>query len=335
MSQGYTLVETVVVIAIAGLLLVGLAMFVGRSFNVSREQFEQARITEDARLEMERISDAIRNARYIDLNGNGFTSDAGETWLQTGEDYAISVFTNIDADAAAERVRYFVETAEPRHLMRGVLEAPFTGTETVSVLMRSLENYGDSTPIFTYFGSNGTQIPAPVTAVNLAATARVGITLVVDVNPQQLPGAANVTTDVTPRSSICDAGNCQAVGNGCIIIPNIPLGPYSYVSNSFIEDGGQTCKAYCQTPEATSCCPWGATYSWDGGAVVTGSCACGEPTYPSPLPDNVNYGDYTQYYKDKWAYCNALGQFGAVSCDPTCELLPNSTGRCTWECQSG
>ncbi len=332
LRTGYTLVEMVVVVGITGLLVVALTVFIGRSFGVSREQFEQVRITEDARLEIERISDTLRNARFVDLNGNGVTDESGEHWLLSGDSFDVSVYTNVDDDTEAELVRYAVDAADPRVLTRTVRQAPFTGEATTEVLMRTLFNYEQAEPIFTFFAGNGSQLPTPVAAVNRAATARIQINFIVDANPAQRPAAAVITTDVSPRSSACAAGNCQGVGNGCLPKSGTALGPYDYSSNSFVEDGGQACRTYCQTAGATATCPWYSTYAWDGGSSVSAYCSCITPTYPSPLPDTVAYGQYTPYYKDKWEYCNTLGQYGSVVCDPGLDFDP--TGQCTYECQA-
>lgn len=321
-------------VAIASLLIIALTVFVGRSFTISREQFEQVRITEDARLELERISDALRNARYVDRNNNGVTSDPQEGWLLAGGANSIAVFTNIDADSDAELVRYFVDSAAATELKRGVTQlqgTTVTGSEQVTTLSRSLRNIEQAQPLFTYYAQNNAIIPAPVSAGNLAAVARVGLALAVDASPAQKPDAAFIATDVAPRTTSCTTGACQA-GAACVPKPGTPVGPFPYSSNSFIEDGGQACKAHCATPGVTEACPWGSSFSWDGANTVTGYCTCGTPTFPSPLPDIRTYGQYTSYYKEKWEFCNAQGQQGQAVCNPGYELNPGSTGECAYGC---
>lgn len=337
-QSGYSLVEMIVAIGIASILIVGLTIFVGRAFTVSREQFEQVRITEDARLELERMSDALRNARYVDRNNNGVTSDPQEGWLLAGGTNDIIVYTNVDADADAELVRYFVNPSNAHELQRSVTQlqgTAITANEKVETLTRSLRNGDNNQSLFLYYAANGTLIPAPVSSSNLASVARVGIVLIIDANDKQKPDAAIIATDVTPRTTVCSGSNCQSAGSGCTQPAGIPLGPYLYASNSFIEDAGQTCKAHCDTvPADGQACPWYTNVAWDQSALVTAYCSCETPAYPSPLPDIVTYGNYTNYYKEKWNFCGSTGQEGNVVCNPGYELNPGSTGQCTYSCEN-
>lgn len=178
------------------ILLAAMTILVTREFGISREQTEQVRITEDARVQMERMSDAIRDARSTDFNGDKLATLPGEPWLQSGDQYDITFLTNIDNESELELVHYFLEGTE---LKRGVRD-PYTSSvesEQVTTIAKSLRNRARGVALFQYFP--GAELAGPV--VDVKGVKQVQITMVIDVNENQEPGAATVSTVVTPRAS--------------------------------------------------------------------------------------------------------------------------------------
>jgi prepilin-type N-terminal cleavage/methylation domain-containing protein len=179
LNRGFTVIEVVVAITIAGLLIGALSFLIGRTSGISRSVFEQVRIVEDARKEMRRITQAIRNAR--DVND--------EFWLLAGGPYMLQLYTNVDTDTDAELVRYFLEGTD---LKRGVIQ-PQDGAyppdaEQVTILARSLRNIEQNEPLFTFDAENSSEVN------------RVSLDLIVDASPTQRPPAAHVAVDaVVPR----------------------------------------------------------------------------------------------------------------------------------------
>lgn len=184
MNRGLTLVELSIGIAVGMILLGVLVLFMTRGVNLSREQTEQKRITEDARVQMERMSDAIRDARSIDVTNDGAATLPSENWRQGGSDYDIQFYSNIDEDPEIERVHYFLDGVE---LKRGLRDPYSSVEETVVVVARSIRNRERQRPLFTFTSGEG--------------QTQVGIVLLVDVNPRQAPGVAEVATIVVPRAS--------------------------------------------------------------------------------------------------------------------------------------
>lgn len=197
--KGVSLVGLLLGVAIGGILIAALALFSTRGFGVVREQTEQVRITEDARIQMEHMSDTIRDAHSIDVNGDQLANLTEERWLQVGEDFDIQFLTNFDTDADLERLHYFLEGTELKLGMRDPYTVP-EEQEKVTVVARSLRNRAQNVPLFRYYSATGdAAMSAPVVASD--AVKRVEITLLVDVNEQQDPGAATVATIVAPRAS--------------------------------------------------------------------------------------------------------------------------------------
>lgn len=76
LRRGFSIVEMMFVVAVASLLIVGVTVLIGRFFTVSRTQFELTRTTEDARIHLGRMTEAIRNARTVQCASGGTTTSA-------------------------------------------------------------------------------------------------------------------------------------------------------------------------------------------------------------------------------------------------------------------
>lgn len=197
--KGVSLVGLLLGVAIGGILIAALALFSTRGFGVVREQTEQVRITEDARIQMERMSDTIRDARSIDVNGDQLANLPEERWLQVGEDFDIQFLTNFDTDADLERLHYFLEGTELKLGMRDPYTAPLD-QEKVEIVAKSLRNVAENLPLFRYYSATGdVALTTPIVAPD--AVKRVEIILLVDVNERQEPPSATVSTIVAPRAS--------------------------------------------------------------------------------------------------------------------------------------
>lgn len=200
------------VVAGGAILIVALVLFVGRSFDISREHFEQVRITEDARIQIDRVSNAIRNAQYVDCDGDGRTDGLNEHWLKVAEDDDLEIYADIDGDGATELVRFYVEVGTLTELKRQVVPegaeaCDFSAAGETQVLMRTLRNNEQAEAVFSYFsGSDKVELGTPVTA--LTSVDRLGIRFFVDVTEDQYPPAAEVATEVTVRSAPCSSDAC-------------------------------------------------------------------------------------------------------------------------------
>lgn len=196
LRQGFSLVELLIGIAVLGILIAAVTALSGRFFTVSRTQFEQTRTTEEARVQLERITDIVRNGRAIDCDGNPQTDTPAEGWLQTANATSITFYSNVDSDAAAERVTYEQVGAD---LVRTVDQDSPTACSfvagTPNIVAHSLYN-STAQPLFAYVGAGGATLAPPI---DLKAVTRVKVLLVVDSDGANLSNAALITTDITPR----------------------------------------------------------------------------------------------------------------------------------------
>jgi prepilin-type N-terminal cleavage/methylation domain-containing protein len=189
--SGLTFIELLVVIAIAGIMIVALTMIVGRVYSVYHQQIEQGLITEDARIQIERVSKNIRNMRSY---------CQGASIRQFG-DYSLQMISNLD-NGTDQVVRYYLDGTD---LKRDITQfngdsyscLVATGTKQTVTLIHTVRNQTMSTPIpiFSYYNANGAieTDPAKVVLIKIA--------LDIDVNLQQWPPAMEVSTEVSLRNT--------------------------------------------------------------------------------------------------------------------------------------
>lgn len=185
MSRGFTIIEAMVGVAISALIIAAISLFFTRGIAINRATYEQVLTTEEARLQIDRVADVLRNARD---NGE-------EKWLVSAGDNEVVVYSNTDGDADNEKVRFVVEGGG---LKRGVTQPG--ANEVVQVVASHVRNAGEGRPVFTYYDKSGGLLPAE--GVSAASVQRIGIALLVDVNDQQAPGVTEISTIVTPRVTL-------------------------------------------------------------------------------------------------------------------------------------
>ena len=201
-TRGFGLIELLMATAAAMILIGAISLFVTRGTSLQREQAEQVRITETARRQLEKLTDAIRDARSLDLNGDGLATTPGELWLQAGEDNRIVFYTNFDKDSELEQVRYELEGTT---LVLGMRDPYDAETEEVNTIATGIRNLEIGQALFEYLPPDGdSALPTPVQAAS--EVKRVGIHFTVDINPNQPPPAAVIDTLVAPRAANLRAG---------------------------------------------------------------------------------------------------------------------------------
>lgn len=150
--SGFSTVEIIIGIAIAGLLITALALLLGRIVTTYRGQFSQVLSTEDLRNRLTRINATIQNARNVDVNSNG-NIDTGEEWLLSAGDNEIKVYSNADDDPDSEVVHYYLDGTS---LYRGVVNPDGEGqynldSEAAVKVSDNVANIANNKPLFTFY----------------------------------------------------------------------------------------------------------------------------------------------------------------------------------------
>ncbi len=332
---GLTAIEVLMALLVLGIMVIVIALFVGQSFGVKREHFEQTRNTEGARVQIERISDAIRNARNVDCDGDGQT-DENEFWIQEAEPYALTIHTNIDDDNEVERVRYYVEEGSSELRMRVEHDNPAPNCEyppgqtTDQTIIKSLRNRmdGNDQALFGYYVASvggAVEMSYPVEKANISL---VRIFMNVDVDTEKGPSDAMIETMVDPRG--LKQRSC----------PSMATTNFSYnYDDDFVPAAFNECMDYCGGEQpGGGCCWWHVDFThWDGdpyGEVQT-QCSCTPFFISSYLTKvNLNTEDYTDYVKACLTFNGGLcgdGNLGIPYCEPGC-METGVQGQCACDC---
>lgn len=341
--RGFSLIEMLVALAVGSVIIVALTMFVGRAFNVSREHFEQVRITEEAGTQLDRIVDSLRNARNKDCNGDGQTTEAGEYWLQGAQANLLTILTNADSDEEVERVVFFSDGSELKRTVTqldGSCQA--VGSPETIVMTRFLRNATEGEDLFEYYkkGSGSPELMADPESA-LREVAFVNTKLIIDVEEQQYPPAIRLATATSPR------------GNGNGMCPaKEPITIEKTATGNFIADAFNECLDYCGTYEDASgaqYCPWmGVPVVADATGGSKTICLCEQAHVPSGLNDNSNNcrvsgsNSITDYTRRCWGEDTDPGANDNRICAPDKQgvvysdmkgMDPGSAGECGCQCK--
>ena len=102
MKKGFTLIETLVTIAIFTLVMGALFGFIVLAYRTQSYTWQQSQATDEAQRGIEIMVKEIREARV---------GDDGAYIIEKAEDYEFIFYSDIDKDEEVERVRYFIKPA--------------------------------------------------------------------------------------------------------------------------------------------------------------------------------------------------------------------------------
>jgi len=188
MNKGFNLIESLITI---GIFILGLGAVTGSIFGLYQTyyySFQQMQAIEEARNGVEIMIKQTREAKQ---------GDDGAYVIEKADDYEFIFYSDIDKDNETERVRYFIDGSD---FKKGVIEplgAPpkyIVDSEKISILSKYVRNLP---PIFHYFDGAGNELPAPA---RLKDTKTMRINLVVNVDPNRLPGNFTLESDVQLRN---------------------------------------------------------------------------------------------------------------------------------------
>lgn len=191
----FTLVETIITIAVFGLVWSALMGFILWGYKVSRYSFAQSRAINEARYGIKIMVMEIREAQG---------GEDGSYPIEKADDFEFIFYSDIDKDARIERVRYFLDG---NSLKKGVIEPsgwPLSypeDKEKISFLSRYVRN--GSQPIFSYYNQNWPQdkinnpLPPPA---RLQETKLMNIYLKINVDPKKPQETFELESDTQLRN---------------------------------------------------------------------------------------------------------------------------------------
>lgn len=189
-TQGFTLLEITVVIAIFIALSIVGADFVISGLKANIFGYEQDTAVSNARKVINVINQEIRETAQ---------SDRGDYLLDTVATNTLTFFSNIDSDSNTEKIRYFLDGTS---LKKGVIHPTGTPLEYqgANEIVTKVADYinNQSLAVFTYFDTNNNQISNPTTYKKNIRL--IHLMLKINVTPNRAPIDYIVNTDVQIRN---------------------------------------------------------------------------------------------------------------------------------------
>lgn len=191
-ENGLTVLEILVGVALSLILLTALLRFLVVGFPLARVTYIQAHSTETARVQLKRLSKALRELRQ---------SDTGSYALAAAEPQRIIFYANVDADALTERVRYELAGTD---LQRGIIKPSGNpllydpARETVTTVAAHIRN--GAMPLFTYYNGSYPAETTPLTPADVTEVKYIDFSLVIDNDPATDPPPVTVTSQVQLRN---------------------------------------------------------------------------------------------------------------------------------------
>ena len=190
-NKGFTLLETVIVLAILVIVMGALVSSIRFFYRSNTHALEQSFAINSARIGIEKMVKDIREVAFSDEGAYPVISMASSSLV---------FYSDIDEDIFVEKVRYFLDGT---NLRKGVVNSsgdPLTyddNNELISLVSDNVRNNAEVTDIFSYFDTSG----APIT--NNASTTElrfVTVEMVVNVNPARLPNNFTLRSSATLRN---------------------------------------------------------------------------------------------------------------------------------------
>lgn len=203
--QGFSLVEMMTAIFIMGVGMIGFSLLLLRSWNSNKFILETGVSAVQVNRASAEIISTLRKIRQ---------ADNGDYPLESGGNFDIKFYVDVDGDGVTERVHYWLDTAT-QQLMRGVREPSnnnppiyANGDGTTSVMADYIVNT-DAQPIFYYYNNNypGDTTNNPIsTPVNVGDVRLVRVLLRINIDPVRAPNNINV-------ESFADLRNIETYDN--------------------------------------------------------------------------------------------------------------------------
>lgn len=194
MKRGFTLLETLISISLFVGISIALWIFVNQSFFFNSYLGTSMNTQLDSRQILKRLVRELRGTS---------PSSLGSYPIALAGTSSITFYSNIDEDMQKEQIRYFLQGSELRRGETKPSGNPIVydlGDERLSTIAKNIVN-STSTPIFDYFDKNYAGTSSPLAfPINIADVRLVRITLIIDNNPNNLPLAVTVTTQVNLRN---------------------------------------------------------------------------------------------------------------------------------------
>jgi len=188
--SGFTLVETIVVVALTALILITLSSLIIYFYKTNAYALEQSTAVGQARRGVE---DAMWYLREMSYGSDGSYPIAS---VATS---SIVFYANTNADSFIERVTYALLNGTFYRTVAAPSGNPLTYTGAsiaTSTIATSVVNLA-STPVFRYFDNTGAELALPV---NISKISSIKTTVIIDMNVNRAPVSFTLSGGATLRN---------------------------------------------------------------------------------------------------------------------------------------
>lgn len=188
--RGFTLAEMLVVIALTGLVGVGLLSMIAYFYRTNAYLLEATTAVDSASRGLTESIASLREASY---------GEDGSYSLASAATSSVTFHADVDADSAIERVRLY---RSGDTFYKGITNAAgnppsYTGqSETVTIIATYVKNAAN-TPVFRYFDKDGVELTG---TIDIASVRSVQARLDVDINPLRAPNILRLESGATLRN---------------------------------------------------------------------------------------------------------------------------------------
>ncbi len=189
--RGFTLIETIVVIAMTALIMVTLGTLLAYFYKTNAYTLQQSIAVGQARLGVEDAMKYLREASY---------GDDGSYPIESVATSSITFYANIsNASPSIARVTYTLQQGTLYRVVEASAGNPpsYVGAPSATTTIATSVVNDATTPVFRYFDNTGTELTMPV---NISKIASIETTVVVDVNVNRAPVAFTLSGAATLRN---------------------------------------------------------------------------------------------------------------------------------------
>lgn len=196
---GMTLVEMMVAIAIVLIAMEGFALLFLRTWDTNKFILEEGMASAAASRATNKVVIQLRGVQQ---------ADNGDYPLESGDDFDLVFYSDIDNDGAVEKVHYFLDDAADQlrlGVSNPIATSPVTypaADDVVTVVANYVVNEPDD-PMFYYYNANypSDTVNNPLaTPVTVGEVQMIRVKLYVNINPVHAPDNINIESFVDLRN---------------------------------------------------------------------------------------------------------------------------------------
>ena len=189
-TRAFTLVETIVVVAMTALIAVTLGMLLTYFYKTNAYTLEQSTAVGTARHGVEDALNYMREASY---------GSDGSYPIANADATSVTFFANINNGPAIERVTYSLQNGTLYRIVATPDGNPptYAGASLATTTVASSIVNTAATPVFSYFDNTGTELSTPA---DVSRVTSIKTTLIIDVNINRAPVSFTLSGAATLRN---------------------------------------------------------------------------------------------------------------------------------------